>query len=136
MSKENVEFIRKVYRSLAQGESADVIAALDPNIEWFGAQNNPNSVRIPLRGVNEVIENVFVPLASQWDGFVIRIDDLLDAGDKVVMLGNYLGTYKATAKSICAQVVHVWTLSSGKVVKWQQYVDTYQLHQAIRPPLQ
>jgi uncharacterized protein len=46
------------------------------------------------------------------------------------MEGRYKGTVQATGKAIDLQVTHVWDLADGKVVKFQQYADTWQLAQA------
>ena len=54
-----------------------------------------------------------------------------DAGDTVVVEGRYTGTYKATGKSLDAQVTHIWSLRDGKVTSFQQYVDTAQLQEVM-----
>ena len=71
-------------------------------------------------------------IVSGYEGFTIRVDELLDAGDKVVMLGYYLGARKATGKKFQAQVAHIWTIAAGKAVKFQQYTDTYQLAESAK----
>lgn len=58
-------------------------------------------------------------------------EELLDAGDSVVGLGNYTGTYKATGREVRAQFAHVWGLREGKVVSFQQYTDTKQFAAAV-----
>jgi uncharacterized protein len=36
---------------------------------------------------------------------------------------------KATGKPLDAQVAHIWDFRDGKVVRWQQYTDTWQFAQ-------
>jgi len=55
----------------------------------------------------------------------------LSAGDQVIALGTYTGTYKKTGKSVRAQMVHVWDIKEGMAVKFQQYTDTKQFADAI-----
>jgi uncharacterized protein len=62
----------------------------------------------------------------------IEVDELLDAGEKVVMLGFYTGVRKATGKRFRAQAAHIWTIVAGKAVKFQQYTDTYQLAESAK----
>ena len=45
-------------------------------------------------------------------------------GDTVIMTGRYTGTCKATGRSMNPQVAHLWTLSGGRAVRFQQLVDT------------
>lgn len=65
-------------------------------------------------------------LATEWDRFTVTPAEWLDAGDHVVVLGTYTGTYKATGKGVRAQFAHVWRLKGAKVVRFQQYTDTKQ----------
>ena len=85
----------------------------------------------PYVGPTAVLENVIMRIGPNWDNFSIRVDELIDAGKKVIMLGYYSGTHKATGKHLLAQVAHIWTLAGGKPVKFQQYTDTKQIMEAM-----
>jgi ketosteroid isomerase-like protein len=134
MSQENVNVVRGIYEAFGRGDIPAVLATLDPNIEWIAANNSPYADRSPYHGVNQVLEGVFMRIGADFDGFTIKVDELLEAGDKVVMLGSYGGAVKATGKPIDAQVAHVWTITDGKAIKWQQYTDTHHLAEAARQP--
>lgn len=62
-------------------------------------------------------------------------DDLYAAGDTVVMQGRYTATAQPTGKDLSVQVVHVWDIENDKVIRWQQYTDTWAFAEAtgIRP---
>jgi hypothetical protein len=45
----------------------------------------------------------------------------------VIVEGRYTGSYKATGKSADAQFCHVFKVKDGKVVSFQQFVDTAQM---------
>jgi ketosteroid isomerase-like protein len=62
--------------------------------------------------------------ATEWDGFAVQIDEIVDAGDTIVAFGRYLGTYKATGRAQHAQMAHVWRIAGGRAVRFQQYADT------------
>jgi uncharacterized protein len=129
MSHENVTIIRRLYEAFMQGDIPTVLGSMDANITWIAAENSLYAGESPFTGINAVVENVLMRIGAEWDNFAIQVDELLDAGDKVVMLGYYSGTYKATGKQALAQVSHVWTLEGGKIVKFQQYTDTKQFAQ-------
>jgi ketosteroid isomerase-like protein len=75
-----------------------------------------------------VRDGVFARIAAGLPGLTIKVNELFEAGEnKVVMLGYYDGVFKTIGKPIHAQVAHVWTLAGGKVIRFQQYADTYQL---------
>jgi ketosteroid isomerase-like protein len=73
---------------------------------------------------------VFVRLATEWDGFSVGLEELLDAGDAVVATGRYSGAHRQTGTRIHAQFAHVWKLRGGKVLSFQQYADTLQVTRA------
>ena len=67
--------------------------------------------------------------AREVSGIRLRAAKLIVGDDRtgtdtVVMTGRYTGTYKSTGRPINAQVAHFWTLEGGKVVQFQQLVDT------------
>jgi uncharacterized protein len=74
-----------------------------------------------------VLEELFLRLGSEWEGFAVNVRTLHDAGEHVVTEGRYTGTYKASGKSLDAQVCHVLRFQDGKLVRFQQYVDTGQM---------
>jgi len=132
MPQENVNVVKSIYKAFDQGNIPAVFNLFDPSIEWIAADNSPAAEGSPYHGADEVREGVFMRIVTGFEGFIIRVDELLDAGDKVVMLGYYLGACKATGKKFQAQVAHIWTIAAGKAVKFQQYTDTYQLAESAK----
>lgn len=126
MSEGNVAVIRAAYDAFARGDGAAVLAAMDPDIVWNEAENFPYADRNPYHGPMAVAEGVFGRIGAEWDHFSLSIEAVLDAGENVVALGRYRGRYKATGKPLDAQFAHVWWLRDGRVVRFQQYTDTYQ----------
>ena len=70
-------------------------------------------------------------LGAEWGGFAVHSTSFHGAGDTVIVEARYSGTYKATGKSIDAQVCHVWDVKDGKVTRFQQYVDTAKIQDAM-----
>ncbi|MEK6700812.1 MAG: nuclear transport factor 2 family protein [Planctomycetota bacterium] len=124
MSATNVELVRGIYTAFAAGDVAGVLGRLSPDIVWNEAENFPYADGNPYIGPNAVAGGVFARCASEWDGFVVVVDEFLDAGDTIVMLGRYKGACKATGRSQNTQVAHVWRISGGKAVRFQQHADT------------
>lgn len=132
MSQANVDLIANLYAAFARGDAPAVLGAMDPGIVWNEAENFPYSDRNPYVGPGAVAEGVFMRLAMEWDGFEVVPEEILDAGETVVVLGRYRGTYKATGQSIHAQAAHIWRLKDGKVTAFQQYADTAQVSRAVQ----
>ena len=124
MSAENVAIVKAIYAAFETGDVPTVTAAMSPDIEWNEAENFPYSDGNPYRGADAILGGVFARIGGEWDGFAVEPREFVDGGDTVVMTGRYKGTYKATGRTINAQVAHFWALEGGKVVQFQQLVDT------------
>ena len=126
MSQQNVDLIRAVYDALAAGDVPGILARLSPDVVWNEAENFPYADGNPYRGHDSILTGVFGRLGAEWEGFEVITQELLDAGDAVVVLGRYRGTCKATGRALDAQLAHVWRVADGKAVRFQQYTDTLQ----------
>lgn len=131
MSQSNREIIVSVYAAFARADGPTVLSAFDPAIVWTEAEGFPYADRNPYVGPMAVAEGVFFRLAFEWDNFQAVPSEYLDAGDRIIALGRYTGTYKATKIEIDAQFAHIWTLRDGKIAAFQQYTDTAQAARAV-----
>jgi len=131
MSAENVTLVKGIYHSLAAGDVAAAVAAMSPAIEWNEAENFPYADGNPYIGPEAILGGVFARLASEWDGFHVEPEQFLDAGDTVVVIGRYAGSWRATGAAMNPQAAHIWTLADGKVVRFQQLVDTLAVARAM-----
>jgi ketosteroid isomerase-like protein len=132
MSQENIDVINKIYEAFGQRDFAAVLEHFGPAIEWVAAVNSPLADRSPYRGLDEVREGVFMRIAAGFERLTVRVDEIFGADDRVVVLGFYDGVYTGNGKPFQAQVAHIWTLANGKAIKFQQYVDTYQLAESFK----
>jgi ketosteroid isomerase-like protein len=55
------------------------------------------------------------------------VEEILDAGETVVVFGRYRGTYKTTGRAQNTQFAHVWRIANGQAVRFQQHADTLQV---------
>jgi ketosteroid isomerase-like protein len=131
MSAENVAIVRALYEAFGKGDIPGVLGKFDQKIEWREAENFIYADRNPYIGPNAILEGVFLRFVSEWTDFTVSPDSIIDAGEQVVTLGTYSGTHKKTGKSVRAQMVHVWNMSDGKAVRFQQYTDTKQFADAV-----
>ena len=131
MSQENVELVRAVYAAFAAGDVPAVLGAMSPEIVWHEAENFLYADRNPYLGPEAVLTGVFGRIATDWDGFAAVPKEMLDAGDTVIVLGRYNGTYRATGRTLDAQLAHVWRVADGRIVGFQQYTDTLQANRVV-----
>ena len=121
----NVEIVTKAYSDFATGNVKAVLAVWDPEIEWHECKGMPfvNGDGI-FKGHEAIMTNVLMKLPVYFDGFNIEVTEIFGAGDKVVMMGYYRGTNKASGNPFEANAIHVWKAKDGKLTHFFQAVDT------------
>ena len=123
--------IRDMYESFSKGDVTSVLGQMHQHIEWREAESFIYADRSPYRGPQAVLEGVFMRLASEWADFRVMPEEWLDAGNHIVVLGTYSGRHKETGREVRAQFAHIWGMTHGRVVRFQQYTDTKQFADAI-----
>ena len=131
MSQQNMEVIRGIYESLSRGDVTAVLGQMHQHIEWREAENFIYADRNPYRGPQAVLEGVFTRLGSEWSDFKVMPEEWLDAGNHIVVLGTYSGKHKESGREVRAQFAHVWGVTHGRAVRFQQYTDTKQFADAV-----
>jgi ketosteroid isomerase-like protein len=130
LSQKNVAVVNSLYDDFGRGDLQAVRDKMAPDIEWYEAENFPYEDGNPYLGPDAILDGVYARLTGEWDGFAEDVRAVLDAGEKVVTIGYYSGTYIPTGKSVLAQFVHVWTVRDGIVTAFDQYTDTAQFREA------
>lgn len=124
----NLETLKHGYQLFAEGDIEGVLAMYHKDIKWDMCTGYPfieGDGR--LIGHQAVVEGVFAKIPEHYDNFNIEITDFVDGGDKIVMVGFYTGTWKATGKTFKANATHTWTFRDGKVSAFFQAVDTAEI---------
>jgi len=125
---DNVALLKSLYEAFGRGEIPAVLGAMSPDIKWYEAEGNPyRPDGTPWVGPDAILNELFMKLGGDWDGFAVHPTAFYAAGNTVIVEARYSGTFKKTGKSMDAQVCHVWDVKDGKLTKFQQYVDTAQL---------
>jgi ketosteroid isomerase-like protein len=121
----NVDLVKEAYSNFSTGNVSGVLAVFDDAIEWHECKGMPfvkgDGIFI---GPESIVTNVFMNLPVSFDGFNISVKEIFGADDKVVMVGYYQGTNKATGNPFKANATHTWTVNNGKVTHFFQAVDT------------
>jgi len=133
LNAENVSAISELYANFGKGDVPAVLAAMDPNIVWNEAEGNALADGNPYMGPEAVLKGVFERVLAGFPNFTINDIVLhnMENGQVLATL-RYKGTMKSTGKDLNAQAAHLWTLKDGKIIAFQQYVDTKQLNDVGR----
>ncbi|HXR13492.1 MAG TPA: nuclear transport factor 2 family protein [Solirubrobacteraceae bacterium] len=121
--------LESFYAAMDSGDIPGALELLDAEIEWVEAQGFPYGGTY--HGPDAVLNGVFARLGSEWDGFRADVDYVVGDGERAVGVGAYSGTYKATGKAFSARFAHSIVARDGKLVSFEQIVDSAQVNVAL-----
>lgn len=127
----NIELIRQVYDAFINGDSERLLSYLAQDIAWEEA----DVPGLPFAGKRQGRENVadffrMVAAAQQLRDF--RPAEFIAQGERVVVLGHYEWTVRATGADWGSDWVHIFTVRDGKVVAFREQTDTHRAVEAYQ----
>lgn len=126
----NLEIIRSTYEGATSAENGQALQRyLAPEARWTEAAGFPYAGTYV--GFEAIHTQVFARLATEWDNYHLVVEGYAEAPDLVIAYGTYEGTYLATGKFMQARVAHVWKLHEGRIVAFEQIVDSQPVRAAL-----
>lgn len=125
----NIEVIKELYRTFRERDYNAFLSICTDDIEWIQNEGFPGGATY--RGASAVIEGVFKANNDKWEGFAYQIEDILDAGNSIVVIGKYSGCDRISGKSMSAAAVHIYELRERKVCRFRMFADTKTIWDAM-----
>ncbi|MEO3734914.1 nuclear transport factor 2 family protein [Shewanella baltica] len=126
----NLALVKSTYEGNSSAENAKNLQhALASDARWTEAAGFPYADTYV--GFSAIATKVFARLETEWDNYRVDIEDYVAQGDKVFAFGTYSGTYVKTGKYFSARVAHLWKIHSGKIVSFEQFVDSHTVVNAM-----
>jgi uncharacterized protein len=121
----NVEATKKGYECFQRGDIPSLIRdLLDDNCIWISpGPSDKLSWAGTFNGKNE-IANFFAQVGENLEFSEFAPREMIEQGETVVVLGTLAGRAKKTAKAVKNEWAHVFKFRQGKVVFFQEYIDT------------
>ena len=116
MSRENVEVVRRVFEAFRAGNVERVLEMVDPAVEWDLSRAATWPERPVYRGYDDV-SRFFAEWTGEWEDYEFDVEELLDAGQRVVAVVRDGGRSKKAGIKLERRHGEVWTLRDGKVVR-------------------
>ena len=129
-STNTADVVRRQYLASARGDLEALRATLADDVEWTEMAGFPlaGTYRTPVGVTSGVME----PLGREWSNWIAHDDTYVVEGENVVVLARYTATNKATNKDINVRVAHHFIVRGGRIVRFEQFVDTAGVLQAMQ----
>ena len=119
MPESNVALIRSLYEAMNAVDAEAASAMLAPDCEWV---SDPRTGIRPKHGRDEVV-TFFLDQAEMFGEVAVHVDELREAGDRVVALIRVKGSGFASGASVEIRIGHVWEIRDGTIVRGEGYGD-------------
>ena len=129
VSTEPADVVRRQYLASAAGDLEALRSVLAPDVEWTEMAGFPlaGTYRTP----EGVTANVMERLGADWEGWTAHDDSYVVDAENVVVLARYTARNKATGKELRARVAHHFIVRGGQIVRFEQFVDTALVRDAM-----
>ena len=116
----NADFLRHGYEAWNRGDLSSIRDLLDPDIEWEEGEAAPEG---GIHRGRDSFERFFESWLESFDEFHVEPVEIMERGDHIVVVARQSGRGRASAVPITTEVVHVWTVSDGRAVRWQSFTS-------------
>jgi ketosteroid isomerase-like protein len=121
MSAENVEIVRRGYEYF--GSERDFRPGIiHPEFVWDMSTFRGWPEQKTYSGL-EGARSFIADWTESWDDWELDVQELLDAGDRVVAIVKQQARSKATGLTVEMDFAQVWTLRDGKQIRMEMYAD-------------
>ncbi len=129
MSQENVETLRRGFEHfLSTGEFLAPI--FHPDFVWDMSTFRGWPERQTYAGI-EGAREFMAEWLDAWEDWELDVEELLDAGERVVAIVRQRGRSKATGVSVEMHFAQVWAFREGKQVRMEMYADPAEALEAV-----
>ena len=117
----NAEVVQKAYAAFASGDIAGILDLLDDNVVWSAPATLPQGGAFTGKGG---AIKFFEGIGAAWDTLRIEAEAVggLGATNLVVGVVHGSGQLRGGAPAQYG-AVHVFTVESGKITRFREYVD-------------
>ena len=127
----NVDLARSLYAAFARRDLAAILAVLSPDVEWTEPENPFNPTAGMHRGHDGFLEWANIGNASE-EILALDVKRFLADGDTVAAVGWIKCRARQTGRIYESDFVHIIVVAGGRVVRFQEFFDTYAAGEAFR----
>jgi len=116
MSAESIALVRRMFDHYFRGEYETALAMFAEDVEWrdqFGLYHG-----------REGVAKSTARWTGTWDELEMEVDEMLDAGDDVVVLLRQTARGKGSHAPVEGMTSWVYTVADGQIVSVRLFADT------------
>ena len=131
LASTNVTLVQQIYAAFAKRDIQAILAMLSPDVEWGEPDNPFNPAAGTRHGHAGFLEWLNIGRQSE-EILVLEPRQFLCDNDSVAVVGYTKCFAKPTDRSYETDFVHLVTFKNGKVIRFQEFFDTYIAGEAFK----
>ena len=128
MPPEKVEIVRGIYAEWSRGNLAAGAELYDPDLVFLAPRDNLEETRYV--GLEEV-RGWMRRWLDAWSDFTMTADELIEAGDSVVVAVRQRGVGKESGLASERSFFQIWTFRGARVIRLEQIDDRREAMAAV-----
>ena len=127
----NIELIQQLYQAFSQKDIVSILGFLDEDVEWGEPENPYNPAGGTRKGHSGFMEWLNIGKNAE-EILVLEPKRFLTDNDSVAVIGYMKCQAKTTGKIYESDFVHWAVIKNNKIVKFQEFFDTYIAGEAFK----
>ena len=122
---QNTQSVKDAYAAFGRGDVGAILALVDEGVEWEGVKGAEGvAPQAGLRRGKVAVGDFFQQVGSTLDFHAFEPKEFVAQGDRVVAIGSYSATVKATQRLTGSDWVMIFDFRNGKVVRFREFTDS------------
>ncbi len=127
----SIDVVKELYAAFARRDIQAMVACLAPDVVWCEPDNPYNPAAGVHRGHEGFLQWVQIGREAE-DIEILAPTQFLSNENAVAVVGHMRCRAKKTGRVYESDFVHVVTFRDGKIVRFQEFFDTYAAGEAFR----
>ena len=124
MSDNNsLRVVERAYAAFQSGDIQTLLTQFSDDVSW----NIPPIENVRISGTRSgkaSLAEFFSTLAQDQEALLFEPTRFVAEGELVVALGRYRWRVRATGRDVASEFAHVFTVTNGRIVRFQEFMDT------------
>jgi uncharacterized protein len=133
MQEDRLQTARRLYEAFAAHEAGALLAELTPGFRGVVCAGMPDGLGGVYDSAETMLHQCWARVFALMELRPVPAEYLPVAADRIIVLGSYEGTARATGRPLLAAFAHVLRFAGDRVCELLQITDTARWHDALMP---
>ena len=119
----NLRIVERAYAAFQTGDIQTLLSQFSDDVSW----NLPSIEHVRISGSRTgktKLADFFSTLAQDQEALLFEPKQFVSEGSLVIALGRYQWRVRATGREVASDFAHVFTVTNGRIVRFQEFMDT------------